>query len=101
VVFVPSRVLKTLVGLDAATYLHGMTTTTIAILALFLSATAALAEPLAIPRQPGAAGACPSGYTWQGSNCVPFEGASTAIPRPLGRACPYGWSASGGYCIRR
>jgi hypothetical protein len=71
------------------------------VIAMLLPATAALAEPLPIPHQRGPAGGCPAGYVWKGSYCVPFEGASQALPRPFGRACPYGWSASGSYCLRR
>ena len=42
-------------------------------------------------------GSCPTGYSTQGSNCVPSANAKPAIPK--NGLCPYGWSTQGNYCV--
>ena len=45
------------------------------VLALALSATAATAQPLRVPRQPAPpGGACPVGYAWSGTFCLSLDG---------------------------
>lgn len=65
-----------------------------------LLATAALAEPLPVPKPPGPGGSCPHGWTSSGSYCVPSQGAQDAIPKPPNGTCQWGWIASGSYCLR-
>jgi hypothetical protein len=63
------------------------------IAALLLAATAALAQPLPVPKAPGPGGSCPHGYFSSGSYCVPSAGAQDAIPKPPGGSCAFGWTA--------
>jgi hypothetical protein len=70
-------------------------------LAFALSATAATAQTLPVPRT---GGQCPWGYRWSGSYCVPVDrNTAPAIPKPAGSPCPYGWSvnAGGRYCVQQ
>jgi hypothetical protein len=60
-----------------------------------LISTAALAEPLPVPKPPGPSGSCPHGYLAPGSFCTPSQGAQDAIAKPRNRTCPWGWLASG------
>jgi hypothetical protein len=62
-----------------------------------LAATAALAEPLPIPKT---GGSCPHGYLQSGSYCMPSAGAQDAIVKPPSGNCPFGWLASGGACVK-
>jgi hypothetical protein len=74
---------------------------TIAVIAVMaLCATAALAEPLPVPKPGGPGGSCPHGYTSSGSFCVPSQGAQDAIPKPPNGTCPWGWTSSGSFCLR-
>jgi hypothetical protein len=73
-------------------------TATAALMMLF--ATAALAEPLPVPKPSGPGGSCPHGYTSSGSYCVPSQGAQDAVAKPAKGSCPWGWLASGSYCLR-
>ncbi len=41
---------------------------------------------------------CPAGYTADGGYCIPGPGAEFAFHKQ-GRACPGGYSARGGYCV--
>ena len=41
-----------------------------------------------------------SGYASNGSFCVPSQGAQDAVPKPPNGVCPFGWTASGLYCLR-
>jgi hypothetical protein len=67
-------------------------------IALALSATAATAQPLPVPQQPGG---CPIGYQWQRKFCFPLDLSTTrAIPKPRTGPCPYGWSVQRGWCVR-
>ena len=73
------------------------------VLALVLSASAATAQPLPVPRQP-APPACPVGYAWSGTFCLSLDGKRPpAMPKPTGSACPSGWwvTAEGSYCVTR
>jgi hypothetical protein len=65
-----------------------------------LISTAALAEPLPVPKPPGPGGSCPFGYTSSGSYCVPSQGARDAVAKPPNGTCPWGWLATGSYCLR-
>jgi hypothetical protein len=65
-----------------------------------LISTAALAEPLPVPKPPGPGGSCPHGYRASGSYCVPGHGAQDAVAKPPNGTCPWGWLASGNYCLR-
>ena len=71
------------------------------IFAALLLPVAAWAQPLPVPRQMGPGGACPIGYAWSGSFCVPLDNNSPpAIAKPPNGTCPYGWASSGSYCVR-
>jgi hypothetical protein len=71
------------------------------IIALVLSvSTAALSDPLPVPKPSGPGGSCPFGYTTSGSYCVPSAGAPDAIPKPPGGTCPWGFLSSGSHCLR-
>ena len=73
------------------------------VLALAVSATAATAQLLPVPRQPPG-GACPVGYAWSGTFCLSLDGKRPpAMPKPTGSACPSGWwvTAEGSYCVTR
>jgi hypothetical protein len=59
-------------------------------LMLALVTTRALTEPLPVSKPPG-----PGGLP-----CVPGQGASDAIAKPPNGTCPWGWLASGNYCLR-
>jgi hypothetical protein len=59
----------------------------------------ALAEPLSVPKPPGSGGACPYGYYFSGSFCVPFRGAQDVIAKPP-YGCPFGWTSSGSFCVQ-
>jgi len=59
-----------------------------------LVTTSALTEPLPAPKPPG-----PGGIA-SGSFCTPSPGASDAIAKPSNGTCPWGWIASGSYCLR-
>ena len=63
-------------------------------LMLALVKTTALTEPLPAPKPPG-----PGGIA-SGSFCTPSPGASDAIAKPSNGTCPWGWIASGSYCLR-
>jgi len=69
-------------------------------LALALLTTAALAEPLPVPKPIGPGGSCPYGYASSGSFCVPMQGAADAIAKPPNGTCPFGWISSGSFCLR-
>jgi hypothetical protein len=70
-------------------------------LALALSATAAFADPLPVPRVGGPGGGCPVGYSWQGSYCIPLSNDIPAAIPKKGTTCPSGWTAIGSYCIKQ
>jgi hypothetical protein len=72
---------------------------TIIIIALLIS-TAALADPLPVPKPQGPGGSCPFGYTASGPYCTPSPGAQDAIAKPSNGTCPWGWTSSGSYCVR-
>jgi hypothetical protein len=70
--------------------------TVIATLVPLLAATAAVAQPLPVPKQTG--GPCPSSYRDSGSYCVPVsDRAPRAIPK-VG-PCPSGWADNGNFCV--
>ena len=56
-----------------------MIRTMFATAALLLFATAALAEPLPLPKPSGPGGSCPHGWTSSGSFCVPSQHAQDAV----------------------
>jgi hypothetical protein len=67
---------------------------TVVITLALLTAIAAAAEPLPVPKT----GTCPSGYASSGSYCTPTsDRAPRAIPK-VG-ICPGNWSSSGSYCV--
>ena len=72
---------------------------TIIIVALLIS-TAALAEPVPVPKPTGPGGSCPHGYISSGSFCAPSQGAQDAVAKRVNGTCPWGWIASGSYCLR-
>src|SRR5262249_47397751 len=57
-------------------------------LTLALVTTTALAEPLPVPQPPGQAARAP-----------PTQGTEDAIAKPSNGTCPWGWIASGSYCL--
>jgi hypothetical protein len=70
------------------------------VFAALCCATLAMAEPLPVPKPIGPGGSCPFGYSASGSFCVPTRGAQDAIPKPANGTCPWGWTSSGSYCLR-
>jgi hypothetical protein len=54
---------------------------------------------LPVPRY-GGGGSCPFGYLASGGYCVPSEGTQEAIPRAPGQSCPWGWTGSGNFCLK-
>jgi hypothetical protein len=70
------------------------------IAAIAVIGTAALAEPLPVPKPSGPGGSCPHGYFTSGSYCVPSQGAQDAIAKSPNGTCPWGWTSSGSYCLQ-
>jgi hypothetical protein len=67
-----------------------------ALIAVLLAATAAVAQPLPVPKT----GSCPAGYASGASYCSPMQGTRRdAIPK-VGQ-CPSGFMQSGNYCLRQ
>jgi hypothetical protein len=67
---------------------------TVVITLALLTATAAFAQPLPVPKQ---GGPCPSSYRDSGSYCTPTsDRAPRAIPK-VG-PCPSGWADNGHFC---
>jgi hypothetical protein len=77
-----------------------MIRTMFATAALLLFATAALAEPLPLPKPSGPGGSCPHGWTSSGSFCVPSQHAQDAVAKLSNGTCPFGWTSSGSFCLR-
>ena len=66
---------------------------------LILIASTAVAAAEPLP-VPNRGGSCPYGYLASGSYCIPQAGAQDAIPKPPSGSCPWGWLASGNACVR-
>jgi hypothetical protein len=67
---------------------------TVVITLALLTATAAVAQPLSVPKT----GVCPSGYASSGTYCTPTsDRAPRAIPKT--GTCPGDWSSTGSYCV--
>src|SRR5262249_28860461 len=66
-----------------------------------LVTTTALTEPPPVPKPPGPAARARTAISRAGSFCTPSPGAQDAIAKPSnGGTCPWGWIASGSYCLR-
>jgi hypothetical protein len=74
--------------------------TIITVMAECLFATAALAEPLPLPKPAGPGGSCPHGWTSSGSYCVPAQSAQDALPKSANGTCSWGCTVSSSYCLR-
>jgi hypothetical protein len=61
-----------------------------------LISTAALAEPLPVPKPPVRAALARTAGCRRASS----QGAQDAIAKPAGGSCPFGWMVSGSYCLR-
>jgi hypothetical protein len=64
---------------------------------LIVLASAAVAEPLPLPKQAGEE--CPKGYASRAHWCTPMPGTTRQAVRKAQRGCPSGWVTSGGYCL--